>query len=280
MIKVIKTSRFPLFALAILCLNSVTLNGETTERRLSYTVNFEGYPAGKLSTIDGYVDGSHTTTITVGEINLEPLGEDFRLVINSEVTWADTSPTGFDHFFIGNEERWHLKGETHGPDMIITAAKVRTPDEIKNRELMGLAGLVAANTIPYADAAMTVLGLFGNEEPEGEWAIPLKGIELTDLELVEHLMALPEWKGQKKLVVFLTEAFEEQKLKVTCMPDETVEVPAGQFPCRVFKIKAKEGIATYWITDDEQYGIMTVKETGKEDGIRYEVKLDSAEMES
>ena len=251
------------------------LNAQETERKLVYHIEMSGQQAGQLSILDNYEDLKLIKTKSVVEIDLTPLGEDFNVFINSEVSWANERPTGFDHFIISNEERWHLKGETKGGDYILSAAQVRTPEQEENAELLGLAGFVAANTIPYADAALTIAGLFSSQESEGEWAIPHKSLPLTDLELVEHVMSLPEWKGSKKIQVFMTESLEDQKIKIKCLTDETVTVPAGTFECRVFEVKSKSGVATYWITKHEKMGVFPVKENGKEDGIDYNVSLQS-----
>lgn len=179
----------------------------------------------------------------------------------------------FDYKISENKRRWCIFGERHDQELWCSARKVLTKKEKDEEDVVNLSSEVAAQTIPYAGVALTVLGLLaGNGDSEGELRILLNSFDTTLFQLPSVLLLEPNGLKNKKVRVLDTSQLETKAYMIEEAAPEQIEMTGRGFRCCVFNITKPQGKSTYWLAEDA-LGAFIVKESGKDDDGPYEIIL-------
>jgi hypothetical protein len=181
----------------------------------------------------------------------------------------------FDYRIKENDKNWRIFGDRHDLELWCGARKVLTKKEKDEEDIVAISSMVAAETIPYAGEALTVLGILNNDgQNEGHIRIPLDTFDTTYSQLPTALFKKSKLFGKEKARILDTSELKTEICVFEETDQEQIETAGQTFRCHVFNVEKPKGDSTYWLAEDE-LGTFVVKESGRDNDGPYKIILKS-----
>ena len=247
-----------------------------------YAIFIDGDEAGEAAQRRVTGLSPEPSTLRIDESSQFHFDGDWGEIRLSNVSAFNLTPDGlksFDHKLAENDANFRIRGEQLNGGLWCSAYQVMTKQEKKQQtedEMLTDVGVQAVTkAVPYLGTALQLVSLLGaGEEKEGELQIPLQDFDAALREFPLFFQRQNYRIPANQLRLLDTETLEINRYSAEYLGEEELNAAGQIFHCHVVSLKTKKREMTYWIAEDELSAFI-VKERGKDDGVAYEIVLES-----
>jgi len=267
-----KKQRLIIF-LALLCLMSASYAKTSSTAHLSYRIILDGKGIGEMRLSHIFHDNGKLEDIAlVSTANISGWWGDWSMQTQSRFQFDNATPVNFVHRINENDQSHYIHGERQGSELWASVTEVKTQKQLSDEEFVGTALSITSQFVPAIGTAMSVGALLSDEDPTKGQKIAMKDFDLTEEQISAYISQQGYNFVDHAVKILNTETLKIEQYVMNTKGKMVLSLADRAFDCHVIHITGKGRDTTYWIAEENDHAFL-IKETGKDSGDAYEVRL-------